>query len=269
MQIYADSLTYHCSLHQSDRDLPYLLMLHGFMGSSKVFDHLIEELSVFCNPITLDLAGHGRTESPKNPTFYTAERQVHQLHSIISRLQFNNLWIYGYSMGGRLAFQLLSSHPELFSGAIIESSHCGIQDEPKRSKRKIVDEERAQQIEKKISGFIDGWMNAPLFKHTPDNFKEMYEEIMRNQRYENMSASLRGFGAGVMPNVCKQIQNCKLPLHLIAGEFDQKYSDIAIKTEHSVNSACATIVEKAGHRVHTDQPVAVVSIIKRMIEQNF
>lgn len=265
MQFYTDSFYYHATLHQSKSSLPYLLMLHGFMGNSHVFDPLMEELKSFCNPITIDLAGHGQTQSPTDPDFYTADRQVHQIMSIISRLNFENLYLYGYSMGGRLAFQILASHSKLFSAAFIESSHCGIQSDEERLSRQILDEKRAQQIESGFENFIEDWSNLPLFQHTPKNLKAVYENIMKQQNPEQLAASLRGFGAGIMPEICDQISNLNLPLTLIAGELDHKYVTLMTKLSSQFKSADLHIAEKAGHRVHTDQPKKLIQILKNTI----
>lgn len=265
MRLYADSFYYHCTVHQSVDRFPYMLMLHGFMGSNKVFEHLLEKLSAFCNPITIYLAGHGQTGSPNEPEYYSAQRQVQQLHSIIQRLQFNNLYLYGYSMGGRLAFQMMASHPELFSGVIIESSHCGIDSRTERSERKVVDETRAQQIENNFEGFIENWTQLPLFQHTPDQMKSIYRKVMKEQDPKKMSASLRGFGSGVMPPVCSKLNSLDLPITYIAGELDKKYvrkmSEINGKTETSHFE----IVKNAGHRVHADQPKNLIQILRKAL----
>jgi 2-succinyl-6-hydroxy-2,4-cyclohexadiene-1-carboxylate synthase len=268
MHLFADSFYYHCTIHQSKPPLPYLLMLHGFMGSQKVFDHLVEQLSAFCNPITIDLAGHGKTESPSDPTFYSAERQVQQLHSIIRRLQFEDLYLYGYSMGGRLAFQFIASNPDLLSGSIIESSHCGIDSKAERSKRKKLDEERAQQIEQDFDKFVDEWMDIPLFQHTPDQMKSVYEKVMKAQDPKKMSASLRGFGSGTMPSVCDKISETDLPLTLIAGELDDKYVERMTAIYQPLEGSTLKIVKNAGHRVHADRPEEIINILRSTMNRN-
>jgi 2-succinyl-6-hydroxy-2,4-cyclohexadiene-1-carboxylate synthase len=262
MHLFIDSFYYHCTIHQSNPHLPYLLMLHGFLGSGKVFDHLMDKLNSFCNPITIDLAGHGQTDSPDDPKFYTAQRQVQQVHSVIQRLQFDDMHLYGYSMGGRLAFQLMASHPDLLSGVIIESSHCGIDSKAERSDRQAVDEKRAQQIEKNFGKFIEDWMKLPLLQHTPKRMKSMYEKVMKAQKPKQISASLRGFGAGVMPSVCDKIKDSKLSLTLITGELDQKYVERMTEINKQVNSSNLEIVTNAGHRVHADQPEELIQILK-------
>lgn len=267
MKFYADSSIYHCELHQSKKNLPWLFMLHGFMGSGRVFEHLLDGLTPFCNPVTLDLAGHGKTESPDDPFFYTTERQVCQLTSIIRRLQFDDLRLYGYSMGGRLAFQMLASFPELFSGAVIESSHCGITSEKERIDRIKIDEKRAQQIEKDFDGFIAEWIRFPLFKHTPPSSRAVYKKIISQQKPENMSASLRGFGAGEMPPVCDQLHKISTPLALITGEHDHKYMNRMRDISNRCDSAQFHIINNAGHRVHTDQPEELIECVKKNMSE--
>lgn len=265
MHFFTDSFTYYCTIHQSKPHLPYLLMLHGFMGSGRVFDHLLDDLASFCNPITIDLGGHGKTKSPTDPDFYSAKRQVRQLHSILRRLQFENLYLYGYSMGGRLAFQLIASYPNLFSGVVSESAHCGIDSETERSDRQKLDKKRAQQIETNFEGFINDWMNLPLFQHTPDQMKLMYQEIMKAQNPKTLSASLRGFGAGVMPSVCDKISGLDPPITLLAGKLDEKYVRRMTEISGKADSSNIQIVENTGHRVHADQPEELITILKNAV----
>lgn len=268
MRLYTDSFYYHCTIHQAKPHLPYVLMLHGFMGSENVFEHLIDKLSAFCNPITIDLAGHGKTESLAEPKFYSAERQVQQLQSIIRRLQFNDFYLYGYSMGGRLAFQMMVSYPDLFSGVIIESSHCGIDSKAERENRQKLDEQRAKEIEEDFKKFIHDWMNMSLFRHTSDDMKSMYKKVMEAQNPKTLSASLRGFGAGVMPSVCDKIGGFSLPLTLIAGDMDQKYVEKMTAIHELTDNSNLQVVKNAGHRVHADQPEELINILRSTMNRN-
>ena len=269
MKLYADGVTYHLTIHQSDSSLPYLILLHGFMGSGKVFTPLIDELQLFCNPITIDLAGHGETETPVNEQLFYANRQVNQLKSILDRLSFDRLFAFGYSMGGRLLFQLITAYPDLFEGVIFESTHCGLTPEEKRKQRITVDELRAASILNNFDQFLDEWMALPLFRHTPDHAGKAYRSIMENQNPESLAASLRGFGAGIMPPVCDKLQDVQHPLYLIAGEYDTKYVDRMDSISKRCNDSTFQIVEKAGHRVHTDQPDIWIQILNTFITEHY
>ena len=269
MKLYAEGIAYHLTIHQSDSSLPHLILFHGFMGSGKVFDPLISGLQSFCNPITIDLAGHGETETPANQELFHADRQVNQLKSILDRLSFDRLFAFGYSMGGRLLFQMITAHPHLLDGAIFESTHCGITSHAERKKRVTMDELRAESILNNFDQFLDEWMTLPLFQHTPDHARKAYRTIMENQNPENLAASLRCFGAGSMPPVCDKLQDVQHPLYLIAGEYDTKYVDWMSSISKRCNDSTFQIVEKAGHRIHTDQPDIWIQILKTFITEHY
>ena len=269
MKLYADGIAYHLTIHQNNRSLPQLILFHGFMGSGNVFEPLIEEIQLFCNPVTIDLAGHGKTETPANNELFHADRQVAQIKSILDRLSFDRLFAFGYSMGGRLLFQLITSHPDLFNGVILESTHCGITFKEERKKRITVDELRAASIVNNFDRFLDEWVDLPLFKHTPFGSRNRYREIMENQNPECLASSLRGFGAGTMPPVWDKLQEVRHPLYLMAGEYDKKYVDRMSEITKRCNDSTFQIVEKAGHRVHTDQPEIWIQILKTFITEHY
>jgi 2-succinyl-6-hydroxy-2,4-cyclohexadiene-1-carboxylate synthase len=266
MKLYSDGIRYHLTLHQSKKNLPVLLMMHGFMGSEEAFSHMIEPLRRFCNPLTIDLAGHGKSQTPPDPELFKTRRQVEQLRSVLSRFQFDYLYAYGYSMGGRLLLQLAVRHPELFRGVIIESAHCGIEDDAERKQRTAADEQRAAEIESDFEGFISRWLELPLFEHTPDDEKKLYRELMLKQDPGLMALSLRGFGAGVMPPVCEELHQLHLPLYLVSGQHDDKYVSVMTRMSGLCNDCELQIVEGAGHRVHADRPGKLTEILKTFIE---
>ncbi|TVQ02094.1 MAG: alpha/beta fold hydrolase [Balneolaceae bacterium] len=265
MRIFSDSINYHCTLHQADKRLPVLLMLHGFMGSARVFKPLIEKLSFFCNPLTIDLAGHENTQTPPDAALFSAERQSAQLHSVLGRLQLERLYLYGYSMGGRLAFQLMARYPNHFSGAIIESAHCGITDESERKNRVKADYERIRIIESDFELFIENWKKHELFDNTPAEMEKLYSSVMASQKPDLMAASLRGFGAGVMPHVCDHLKESGIRLKLISGSLDETYVK-RMQEIQSVNPLITLdIVEDAGHRVHAGKPAEWLRIVREFL----
>ncbi len=268
MKLYVDSFNYYLKIEQSDSSLPYLLLLHGFMGSGINFSHLIKPLSTFCNPITIDLLGHGRSDVCFDPHYFSTEKQVTHIHSILKRIQFQNLHLYGYSMGGRLAFQLLHHIPEFFQSGIIESSHCGLKDEADRAERKRSDEIQAIQIEKDYEVFVDNWTHLPLFESTPIRFKERFKKEMLARDHRSIAASLRGFGSGVMPFICDKMEEIKIPIHLIAGEKDRKYHHRMAQISTMNSNFTFEPVPDAGHRVHTDQPDRLIKSIRTILHQH-
>ena len=265
MRLVARSVDYSVTLHQAKSKLPTLLMLHGFMGSHRVFDHLIPQLKTFSNPLTIDLIGHGDTHTPDKPELYKTENQVGQLTSILKRLRFEPLCIYGYSMGGRLALQLATAHPDFFSGLILESAHCGLLSQEDRESRAETDQIRAEELLSDKQKFLVRWSALPLFTQTPEPYKTLYREISQKQDAKNMANSLREFGSGVMPAICHKLPALQMPVHLVAGSQDPAYVSRMTKMSRQIPDSHLHLVQSAGHRVHTDQPEKLLTILSHAL----
>lgn len=267
-----NGVRYATRVHREDSSLPFLLMLHGFMGDSRGFSHLVEGLSKTCNPITVDLLGHGKTEKIYDPDRYGENRQIEDILSIVKSIGMSPVFLYGYSMGGRLALKTVQAEPSLFKGLILESTTFGIIDERDRKERQETDKLRAKAIQEDFTGFLEEWEDLPLFQTKNEPHKQpaksySYKRIHSEQDPEALAASLRGFGTGFMTPAREEDQNYGGPVLLLAGSDDQKYIDINKKLKQFFGHAEIRILS-AGHRVHVDNPVNLTREINLFIELN-
>lgn len=261
-------IEYNVSIHQQDSSLPVLLLLHGFMGSGKAFDHLITPLSEFCNPVTVDLLGHGKTEKPGNADRFSLTFQLEDLHQIIRKLHASPIFLHGYSMGGRLALRFALKHPGLLKGLILESTNFGLPTSEQKSDRKKIDEERARHIETDFHDFLDKWQQMPLFNNgveIPGELSQQYRQIQESQESAAMANSLRGFGTAQMPSVRKELFRLSMPTLLIAGEHDEKYRKILSEMEKLIPRNKFHIIKDAGHRVHLENPGVFLAKVKAFV----
>lgn len=253
--------------HQRKEHLPSLLMLHGFMGDHRAFEHLLEPLSSFCNPVTLDLLGHGASSRPGEPKKYAEKQQLRDMLALIQYLNLSPLFLHGYSMGGRLALKIALARPELFEGLILESTHCGIMDENARDERRQTDEARAREIEQDFEAFLRRWETLDLFKGPLESstaLTQKYHRMQSEQSPAALAASLRGFGTGSMPPVCGQLEDLDRRVLLLAGSADAKYQRLNRKLVNQFPNAVFTSIE-AGHRVHLDNPSEFTENIESFI----
>lgn len=268
MTIKVRGIAYHFEIHQEDPALPTLVLLHGFMGSGKMFEHLIKDLKNYCNPVTIDLLGHGLSEGAELHYRFSTKEQVSDLSKLISEQLHVPLLLYGYSMGGRLALQLAVHHPDLFKGLILESATFGLESETERQARQALDARRADAITGNFEGFIAEWQQKPLFRSgniAPSLMKNMMH-IQKNQNAFWLSNSLLGFGTGTMPCVKKRLSEILIPVQLIAGKNDSKFLHINNQMEKELTDGSLIIVEDAGHRIHLEQPKKLNRILKTFIQ---
>lgn len=266
--IEINGLSYKYKIHQWNEGLPCILMMHGFMGDQRAFDHLVDELCESYNPVAVDLLGHGKTSKPSDPYRYNEDQQVDDILNLIQKLDLSPLILFGYSMGGRLALKTALASPELFEGLILESTNCGISEGSKRKERRHTDEQRAQQIENDFKRFLAKWKHFELFQSPLPVNKDLvrkYHRIQQQQDSQAMTTSLQGFGTGSMTPVCDKLDQLNLPVLLLAGSNDEKYQRINRFLVNQFSNATFSSI-RAGHRTHLDNPSSFISELNNYVE---
>ncbi|HCI71093.1 MAG TPA: 2-succinyl-6-hydroxy-2,4-cyclohexadiene-1-carboxylate synthase [Balneola sp.] len=270
MKIKVRGIQYFYQIHQHNKDLPYLVLLHGFMGSSQSFKELIPSLSTFCNPITIDLLGHGETDGSEMHYRFASREQTADIIKLISEQFQYPLFLYGYSMGGRLALQIALQRPDLIQGLILESTTFGIENEQERQARQVLDAQRADSISGNFDQFLKEWELLPIFESNSlhKEAKILIKEIQKNQTPLWISNSLLGFGTGNMPCVKNELDKLAMPVQLFAGENDQKFTNVMATMQNRISNATLKIFENANHRVHIEQIEEFVKSLKKFILTN-
>ena len=269
MKIRVRGISYHFEVHQQKDNLPYLVLLHGFMGSGRSFKHLISSLIGFCNPITIDLLGHGETEGSEMHYRFSSKEQVADICKLISEQFPIPLYLLGYSMGGRLALQCCLQRPDLFRGLILESTTFGLENPQERQARQALDAQRADFIMGNFEDFLEEWDNMSLFKTTgaSEQQNKMFQ-IQRNQNPVWMGNSLLGFGTGTMPFLGDSLYQLAIPVKLFAGGLDTKFVSIMNSMLKKIDDCSLSIIKDAAHRVHFDQSETYISLLAEFIKTN-
>lgn len=81
--------------------MPDLILLHGALGHSEVFEPFKEELSTYFTVHTPLFSGHGGKLLPEKGI--TVEQYVQELNEFIAAKNLKNVYIFGHSMGGYVA----------------------------------------------------------------------------------------------------------------------------------------------------------------------
>ncbi|MEP7373923.1 MAG: alpha/beta hydrolase [Chitinophagaceae bacterium] len=98
-----------------------LVLLHGaFNTINMAFGMLIPELSKNRQVIAVELQGHGHTADIDRP--FSFESMADDVAALLKYLKTDSADIFGYSMGGGVAWQLAIRHPELVKKLVIASA---------------------------------------------------------------------------------------------------------------------------------------------------
>jgi len=160
--------------------------------------------------------------------------------------------LFGYSMGGRLALDLLQRRR--FDKAIIVSAGLNAPDEERRKR----DEEWARRFEsEEWPSLLRAWNAQPVFGgHAVERREEDFDRA-------ELARQLREYSPAVLPP--PRLESIETPVLWIAGERDRKYVEIARRAVARLPHAELWICPGAGHRVPWEQPQALVARIRDFI----
>ncbi|NOX52377.1 MAG: alpha/beta fold hydrolase [Gammaproteobacteria bacterium] len=101
---------------------PYLALLHGFLSSSTQWQHNLETLGEVCQPVTIDLFGHGASPAPNNPKWYQPSTYIKCLDEIRQQLDTQKWFLCGYSLSAGLTIRYTYTYPQHVAGHIFTNS---------------------------------------------------------------------------------------------------------------------------------------------------
>mgnify|MGYP001597751468 CR=1 FL=1 len=265
MKLKVDDIEFNLLLNESDlnRNKTPVVFLHGFTGDSTDWQFIFDQLPNTMLPVAVDLIGHGKTDSPSDPVHYTCTAIVHQLDSIFSQLNFGRIILAGYSMGGRAALSYCLKHSQRVSAAVLESTTAGIEDFSMKKERVELDLLFADKIKREgVESFVNYWFDTPLFeslKNLP-NFEEVKGKRIGNS-VTGLANTLSSFSTGLMMSYWDKLPLLNLPILLISGEMDAKYTNINIAMKSKFLNARHTTVLQCGHNVHLEKPELFTKLV--------
>ena len=178
-----------------------LILLHGGLGATSMFDALLPTLTRGHQTIAVDLQGHGRTADIDRPI--TAELMAGDIAALIKHLKLDRPDILGYSLGGGVATFVAMRYPELIRKAVVISVNF--------TRKAIYPEMLAQQEQV-------GPEAAEALKQTP--MYQLYAKIA--PRLEDWPRLLGKIGESMKGDFdySKEIAAIKVPMLIVSGDSE-------------------------------------------------
>jgi 2-succinyl-6-hydroxy-2,4-cyclohexadiene-1-carboxylate synthase len=241
-----------------------LVFLHGFTqthhhwhaGAERVVSRLDDATGRRPDVVLPDLPGHGLSAGDSSGIDDAAA----QLASTVGRGTY-----IGYSMGGRVALHVALSDARPVGRLVLIGATAGLRDARDRTDRRRVDEERACRIEEiGVEAFLDEWLAAPLFATLPPDPAGL--DHRRRNTAAGLAHSLRTAGTGTQRSLWDELPSLDIPVLLIAGELDTKFTAIAHEMAAILPHAQVAIIDGAGHAAHSERPDQVAGTIAAWLE---
>ena len=221
------------------------LLLHGFAGSPRTLARFLPE-----------------AEAPDLPGHCGAADATSWNDALAALEPADPVRIVGYSMGARLALGLAMRNPATVSELVLESGSAGIEDTSERAQRKAADDDVAAFIEREgMEKFIDRWERHPtLASLRPFAAQLRFERLAH--RPAGLASALRHLGAGAQPSYWADLPRLRVPVRLITGANDEKFSALARRMRDLLPQASLIPIPDCGHAPHLERPQAFVEALR-------
>ena len=236
-----------------------LVALHGFTGSPLSWEFLSEHARL----LVPALVGHAGAIADAPVTSFEDE-----LDRLVTWLpNAGTAHVLGYSLGARLALGLAVRHPARVSRLTLVSGHPGLASAAERAARRASDAAWCELLATRgVPTFVDVWEAQPLWA-TQAGLTDLAREQKRRERLSHSAQgllhALRCTGLAEMPSYGPQLPEIRIPVTLIAGESDPKFSALARAMALRLPQALLEIVPGAGHDLLLERPELITEVIRR------
>jgi pimeloyl-ACP methyl ester carboxylesterase len=239
-----------------------ILLLHGYLESSEIWNGFAEKLSRSFRVIAADLPGHGRSEFTGD--VHTMEMMADTIASLVASIKVDKVFMIGHSLGGYVTLAFLERHPVYLSGYCLFHSHP-FPDIPETA------EKRRRDIELVSDGLKDSII--------ADSVKKMYATVNLDkfgyavERSVKIGSQIKAEGIvkvlkGMIlrPSRVNLMEEGRKPCLWILGALDNFIAHDTILTR--INLASNTTVKTlpaSGHMGFIEEEDLAVSIVSEFV----
>lgn len=237
-----------------------IVLLHGFLENSSMWNDITKVLSKKYRIICIDLWGHGKTEN--HGYIHTMEDHALMVKTVLDYLKLRKYIIIGHSMGGYVALALANQFPQNIKGLCLMNSSALPDTEEKKKNR-----ERAIKAVKLDYKKVVRIAIPMLFsEHNRTIFITEIEQIT-NEALQILPQSIIASQEGmkIRKNYTSVYKTANYPIQLIIGKQDPAL-DYKPLIEQTKNTNVQVIEFPDGHMSHIENKedllIALSSFIK-------
>ena len=240
-----------------------LVLLHGFLEDSSMWDGFVVGHSDQFDLIAIDLLGHGASDC--SGYVHTMEEQAEAVLGVLDAEEIEKCVMIGHSMGGYVTLAFAEKFEERLNGFGLFHSTAYPDTEPKKT-----DRERAV---KAIMDHPDLFVELTIPKlFAPSQSEKMHEEmedaiiLAKTHPQQGIIANTRGMKDRVdRSDLLKEIS---VPVLFIHGNEDPVLSnELAHKQIDSCPNVTAHLLDNVGHMGHLEAPKKCFQTISSFMNQ--
>lgn len=242
-----------------------LILIHGMGGDTTEWTPLIPELSKEARCIAIDLRGHGKSEKPDMP--YTLDLFAEDVTTLMEKLNIDQAYICGVSMGGSVALKIALTQPKKVKGLILLDTTARVN--PKSLE--TVGRWGKILMEKGLDAYIEAEINDifhPMFSYRHKDEIKAFADSMKTRDPTTIMRIQQGYTKSPI-KLDKDIKNIKVPTLIIHGREDTVIPVEEAEFIHKqIRNSQLIIIPFAGHGALLERKDFIADLILYFIEES-
>jgi pimeloyl-ACP methyl ester carboxylesterase len=231
----AGNISYQISGSES----PAVLLSHGFAATSKMFDGNVPAIAVDHEVITWDLRGHGASDYPEDPAYYSPDEALADMAALLTSCGRERAVLGGHSLGGYLSLDFALTHPDRVAGLVLIDTGPGFRNDAARDSWN-------SRAERTATRFAERGLDAlGRSSEVQANGHRDASGIIRAARHTLTQRD---------SHVLDGLPRIAAPTLVIVGSDDEPFLGAADYMTAKIPSARKVVIPGAGHAPNVDRP---------------
>jgi pimeloyl-ACP methyl ester carboxylesterase len=233
---------------------PPVLLSHGYSATRRMWDGQHRALGDAYQVISWSMRGHGQTESPAEPSKYSADLTVGDMEALLRQLGVRRAVIGGLSLGGVASLGFYLAHPEMTRALVICDSGPGFRNAEARAAWNQRAHERAAELEARGLDALSG------------RSREMREAMGEHRSAQGLAHAARGMLTQEGSRLIDGLPSIRVPTLIIVGDKDQPFLVPCEYMAKKIPGARLEVIAGAGHSSNLDQPEAFNRVLRDFLD---
>jgi len=230
---------------------PVLLLSHGYGSTRHMWDGQHRAFGDRWRVVSWDMRGHGESDSPADPTQYSAALTVVDIAALLRHVGAERAIIGGLSLGGYVSLAFALAHPAMTQALVICDSGPGYRNPEARAQWNARAQERAASLEAKGLDALGR------------RSRETQQAVHRSA--QGLAHAARGMLAQEGSQVIDGLASIRVPTLVIVGDQDQPFVAPSEYMAKKIPGARLAVIPGAGHSSNLDQPEVFNRVLREFL----
>jgi pimeloyl-ACP methyl ester carboxylesterase len=242
-------------------DGPPLVLLHGFISDSRVWQHQLDDLSGDFDVIAWDAPGCGESDDPAED--FTMAQFAECLAGLLDHAGVASAHLLGLSWGGTCILEFYRIYSRRVRSIIMADSYAGWTGSLGAAAAAARLERCLNESRLPANEWIPQWVPDAFSSGAPQSLLDNYARIMSDFH----PVGFRAMSRAVTPDFNDILPALTVPSLLVWGD-DDKRSPLACAQQMltAIPDARIVVVPDAGHVSNFEQPEAFNSLVRDFLQ---